>query len=304
MENGHAHSVLIKGPCDLFQILPYIADKSIIDTEFTYVNERGITVESTGHTTHIVEAMRLTAEQKKKVLDEVPFADEGIYSDRIYKGAYKVVIVSILQDANLGVYRRKGTGERIAFIEGYHPITDPQNWSAYISGEYNSSGFQFTEDFLKQFSSQYEFVGINTPEQIVSNLRYIREHLSDDCMMAVMLGGELYYEKNTFPAYENRHLVHKEINDAIRAVADELNIRLIDVNRYLVDQNSFYDHFNHYIKPVYYQLAGEIVGLINEQTGSALKETSKLKMMQVRLKELLAPVYYRVRKRVSSEHRK
>lgn len=304
VENGHAHSVLIKGPCDLFQILPYIADKSIIDTEFTYVNERGITVESTGHTTHIVEAMRLTAEQKKKVLDEVPFADEGIYSDRIYKGAYKVVIVSILQDANLGVYRRKGTGERIAFIEGYHPITDPQNWSAYISGEYNSSGFQFTEDFLKQFSSQYEFVGINTPEQIVSNLRYIREHLSDDCMMAVMLGGELYYEKNTFPAYENRHLVHKEINDAIRAVADELNIRLIDVNRYLVDQNSFYDHFNHYIKPVYYQLAGEIVGLINEQTGSALKETSKLKMMQVRLKELLAPVYYRVRKRVSSEHRK
>ena len=304
VENGHAHSVLIKGPCDLFQILPYIADKSIIDTEFTYVNEQGITVESTGHTTHIVEAMRLTAEQKKKVLDEVPFADEGIYSDRIYKGAYKVVIVSILQDANLGVYRRKGTGERIAFIEGYHPITDPQNWSAYISGEYNSSGFQFTEDFLKQFSSQYEFVGINTPEQIVSNLRYIREHLSDDCMMAVMLGGELYYEKNTFPAYENRHLVHKEINDAIRAVADELNIRLIDVNRYLVDQNSFYDHFNHYIKPVYYQLAGEIVGLINEQTGSALKETSKLKMMQVRLKELLAPVYYRVRKRVSSEHRK
>lgn len=102
VENGHAHSVLIKGPCDLFQVLPYIADKSIIDTEFTYVNEQGITVESTGHTTHIVEAMRLTEEQKKRILDEVPFADEGIYSDRIYKGAYKVVIVSILQDANLG----------------------------------------------------------------------------------------------------------------------------------------------------------------------------------------------------------
>ena len=114
--------------------------------------------------------------------------------------------------------------------------------------------------------------------------------------MAVMLGGELYYEKNTYPAYENRHIVHKQINDAIRAVAEDLYRYLIDVNKYLVDQSSFYDHFNHYIKPVYYQLAGEIVELINSQTGASLKETSKMKMAQVRLKELLAPLYYKLRK--------
>lgn len=296
VKNGCTHRVLIKGPCDLFQILPYIADKNMIDTEFTYVNKKGITIESTGHTTHIVEAMRLTDKQKKRILKEVPFADEGIYSDRIYKGDYKVVIVSILQDANLGVYRRKDTGEQIAFAEGYHPITDLKNWDAYISGKYSSSGFRFTYDFLKQFSERYEFMGINTPVQIVDNLRYIRKCLPKDCMLAVMLGGELYYEKNTVPAYENRHLVHKKINDAIRAAADELNLYLIDVNRYLVDQNSFYDHFNHYIKPVYYQLAGEIVQLINEQTGSELKETPKFKMIQVHLKELIAPFYYKVRR--------
>ena len=296
VKNGIAHSVLIKGPCDLFQILPYIEDKSIIDTEFTYVNKNGVTIESTGHTTHIVESMRLSDTQKQRIISEVPFADEGIYSKRIYNGTYKVVIISILQDANLGVYRRKRTGERIAFLEGYHPITDPKNWDSYIYGEYNCAGFRFVEEDLRQFSEQYEFVGINTPNQIVENLKYIRKHLSSDCMMVVMLGGELYYEKNTFPAYKNRHLVHKEINDAIRAVADDLNIRLVDVNRYLVDQSSFYDHFNHYIKPVYYQLAEEIVDLINEKTGLELKETSKLKMVQIHLKEILAPFYYKIKK--------
>lgn len=296
VKSGTARCVLIKGPCDLFQILPYIADKSIIDTEFTYVNGQGVTIESTGHTTHIVEAIRLTERQKQRVLTEVPFADGGIYSDQIYSGKYKVVVISILQDANLGVYRRKETGERIAFVEGYHPITDSKNWNSYIKGEYNCSGFQFSEENLRQFSERYEFVGINTPDQIVENLRFIRNHLPNDCTMAVMLGGELYYEKNTFPAYENRHIVHKRINDAIRAVANELNIRLIDVNQYLDDQNSFYDHFNHYIKPVYYQLAGDIVTLINEKTGSELKETSKFKMVQVRLKEIVAPFYYKVRK--------
>lgn len=298
VQSASSHSVLIKGPCDLFQILPYIADKSIIDTEFTYVNKNGVTIESTGHTTHIVEAFRLSEQEKQRILDEVPFADSGIYNDNIYNRRYKLIIMSILSDANLGVYRRKETGERIAFLEGYHPITERKNWDAYINKKYYTGGIQFTTDILEKFTEKYEFVGINTPEQIVENLQFIKEHLPDDCMLAVMLGGELYYEKNTFPAYENRHLVHKEINDAIRGVVDRIGLKLIDVNQYLVDQSSFYDHFNHYIKPVYYQLAGDIVELINEQTGENLKETSKLKMVQIRLKEILAPVYYKIRKKI------
>lgn len=92
--------------------------------------------------------------------------------------------------------------------------------------------------------------------------------------------------------------MHKEINDVIRNAADGIGLKLIDVNKYLVDQSSFYDHFNHYIKPVYYQLAGEIVTLINEQTGITLRKTSKLKMIQVRLKELAAPLYYKIRRRI------
>ncbi|MDY2597990.1 MAG: SGNH/GDSL hydrolase family protein, partial [Eubacteriales bacterium] len=147
-------------------------------------------------------------------------------------------------------------------------------------------------------SEKYEFIGINSPEDIVDNLRYIRSNLPKDTTLAVMLGGELYYEKNTFPAYENRHIVHKKINEAIRNAAEELDIKLIDVNKYLVDQSSFYDHFNHYIKPVYYALAGEIVDLVNEKTGSNMKETAKSKMLAVRIKEVLAPIYYKLRKSV------
>lgn len=293
---AESHSVLIKGPCDLFQILPYISDKSAIDTEFTYINKDGVVIETIGHTTHIVEAFRLSEIQKNIVYSEVPFADEGIYKDAIYKNGYKVVIISILQDANLGVYQRKKTGERVAFLEGFTPITDKENWEAFITGKYRSAGYKFTEEMLQRFTEKYEFIGINTPEKIVENLLYIREHLPKETVMAVMLGGELYYEKNTFPAYENRHIVHKEINDAIRELANEIDIKLIDVNKYLVDQSSFYDHFNHYIKPVYYQLAGEIVELINEHTEIKMRETSKFKMIQVRMKEELAPMYYKLRK--------
>lgn len=290
------HTVLVKGPCDLFQIYPYIGQTELFDTEFTYVVNDGLTIESTGHTTNVVEAGRLSDEEKRKVLDEVPFTHDGIYNNSLYKNHYKVVFLSILTDANLGVYRRKGTGEQFAFLEYIHPITDVENWDSLIKGEYNCAGFKFDKKILEDFAEKYEFIGRNTPEQIVKNLRYIRSNLPEDCLLVIMLGGELYYEKNIFPAYEDRHIVHKQINDAIRMYAKESEgIRLMDVNQYLVDQSSFYDHFNHYIKPVYYKLAQEMVDIVNEVLGSSIKETSKFKMVQVRVKEMLAPFYYKIR---------
>lgn len=293
------HMVLVKGPCDLFQVYPYIAQTELFDTEFTYVLENGLTIESTGHTTHIVESIRLSDEQKRIALKEVPFADEGMYKNNIFKNDYKVVFISILQDANLGVYRRKGTGERFAFLEYLHPITEPGNWEGFINGELNCGGFKFTKEILENFADRYEFIGRNTPEQIIENLKYIRANLPEDCLLVIMLGGELYYEKNTFPAYEDRHIIHKQINDVIRKYAEQsAGIRIMDVNKYLVDQSSFYDHFNHYIKPVYYKLAQEMVSIVNEALDTEIRETSKLKMVQIRLKEILAPCYYKVRKLV------
>ena len=292
-----AHTVLVKGPCDLFQIYPYIANTELFDTEFTHTTENGLVIESTGHTTHIVESLRLSQTQKQMVVDEVPFAHLDMYCDNIYRRNYKVVFLSILADCNLGVYCRKGTGEQLAFLEYIHPITDPASWPGLISGEYPTSNFHFTEDILRAFSEKYEFVGRNSPEQIVANLDFIRKHLSRDCSLVIMLGGELYYEKNTFEAYQDRHLVHKKVNDAIRSWADNQdNVRLIDVNKYLTDQSCFYDHFNHYIKPVYYSLAAEMVDIVNEVTGSSIQESPKLKMALIRAKEILAPVYYKLRK--------
>lgn len=297
IENLDAHAVLVKGPCDLFQIYPYIANTDLFDTEFTYVLPSGLTIESTGHTTNVVESLRLSTERKQRVLDEVPFTDVGMYCDSIFRNKYQVVFLSILTDCNLGVYRRKETGERFAFLEYIHPITDKANWPGLISGKYPTAGFKFSTEVLEEFAEHYEFIGRNTPEQIVENLVYIRENLPQNCVLTVMLGGELYYEKNTFEAYKDRHLVHKEVNMVIRKWAKTLdNVRLMDVNRYLVDQSSFYDHFNHYIKPVYYSLAAEMVEIVNEATGIQIRKTPKIKMVFIRIKEALAPTYYKLRK--------
>ena len=176
-------------------------------------------------------------------------------------------------------------------------MTDPNNWDGIISGRYHNAGFPFTREILHDFSEKYEFLGRNDASTVVENLAFIRSRLPESCTLVVMLGGELEYEKNTNPAYADRHLVHRAMNQRIREWAkDQANVRLMDVNRYLVDQSSFYDHFNHYIKPVYYSLAKEMVDIVNECTGSEIRETSRMKMHLIEGKEMLAPLYHKVRR--------
>lgn len=283
-------SVMIKGPCDLFQVFPYIKGHEYIDTEFTYVSPKGIAIETSSHTTHIVNSFCYSKEQKERLLEELPFADAGMWSARIFRYPYKVVVISILADANLGVYRRKGTGETIAFVESFHPLTDPECWDGYMKREYSTSGAVFSKEFLKDFSEKYEFIGRNTPEKLVKNLKFIREHLSKGTQLAIMLGSELKYDKNDIPAYEDRHIVHEKMNDAVRRLAAQMEgITLIDVNRYLKNQNCYYDHFNHFTKPVYYKLAEELVQVINQYSEETIENSSKSKMILVRAKEILAP---------------
>lgn len=297
--NLKEHIVLVKGPCDLFQVYPYIADTEMFDTEFSHTTATGVYIESTSHTSHMVEASRLSSEQKKRVINEVPFVDMDIYSDKMYTIPYKVVFVSILTDPNLGVYRRKETGEHLAFLEYTQPITDFNNWDGLVNGSLLTNNFSFTYEILTKFADNWEFIGRNNPERVLKNLKYIRSHLDKECELVIMLGGELHYEKNTCEAYRDRHIVHKQINNLIRPWAEQNNnVRLLDVNKYLTDQSCFYDHFNHYIKPVYYHMAEEMVQIVNECTGCEIKETSKLKMVQIRVKEALAPTYYKLRELV------
>ncbi len=292
------HTVLIKGPCDLYQIFPFIGKSDCIDTEFTYVIQNGSTVESTGHTTHVSEAYRLTTSQKQKIVDELPFMDMGAYCDNIYKYPYKVVVLSLLTDCNLGVYKRKQTGEKFAFIEYTSDMTDPDNYDKLINKKCNVGGFDFSEEFLDKFSEKYEFLGRNTPDMILENVKYIREHMQSDCVLVLMLGTETYYDMGDNPAYKDRHIVHKQMNDMIREWAKTQNlVELVDVNKYITGPESYYDHINHFIKPVYYNMAKDIVDIINKYTDSNISKTSKAKVTYMKLHDFMGETLSKIKRK-------
>lgn len=296
IKNGREHEVLIKGPCDLFQIFPFIEKSDCIDTEFTYVLDNGAAVESTAHTTHIAEANILTDKQKQLIVSELPFMDLGAYNNNIYKLPYKVVVLSYLQDCNLGVYQRKGTGERVAFIEYTSDMTNPDNYEKLINKKCSTAGFNFTDDFLKFFSEKYEFIGRNTPYIILENYKYIRSHLNPNTVMAIMLGVETPYDMGDNLAYKDRHIVHKQVNDLLRSWANKTkNVKLIDVNKYVKSSADFYDHINHFTKPVYYNLAKDIVEIINNNTEHSVKEYGRWKIAYMKFHDFIGNLLAKIR---------
>lgn len=81
--SGQRHSILIKGPCDMDQIFNFIKAKDIIDSEMTYVNRRsGVAMQGPQHTVQILENLTLTADQKKSITEELPFASDDFFDTK------------------------------------------------------------------------------------------------------------------------------------------------------------------------------------------------------------------------------
>ena len=293
---GEKQKILFKGPCDLNSLFAFLEESDSIDSEFTYISPKtGVNIEQINHSVQIVESYTLSDEQKKMLVEELPFADEGMFSDKLFRNHYDVVCMSYLADCNLGVYRRKETGERVAFVPGFYPMTEEANWPKYIGKEIYTSRFVFTEEFLRWFSGHYSFEGILTPEQILQNIRFIREKLSSDTLLILILGVEIPFEKNKNPAYEGRHLVHGEVNERIKKFAAENpNVAYLDINRYIKGQESFYDQFNHFVQEVYYEMAKDLVRIVAEKKSIALTEKSRTFLRVETLKEDLRMVKNRI----------
>jgi FkbH-like protein len=286
--------VLIKGPCDLLQIFSFIKNEDIFDCEFTYTSDEkhslGVAIEGMNHTMQIVQSRTLTDDEKAEVCS-LPFCDFKMYPTSIYDKHYGMIFISILTDVNLGMYKKIGGNQIIAFGEWLYPLTDKANWSKYIDKEVYTANCKFTREFLEKFSSEYEFIGRMTPQMLVENLKFIRENVADSTELVIMLGCETKFLGNKLDAWTNRHNEHIEFNKAVREFAQKYkNITLFDVNKYINSQDDFSDSINHYKKRVYYLMAQEFIEMINNHSEITVRQASKFKLALLSIKQKIKEI--------------
>ena len=258
--------VLIKGPCDMEQMYAFL-DSTNIYTEFTYLNDKGISVEGHNHTSQIVTALYSSEERKKEILSDAEFFDANMLDTCMTQEKFDYVVLSMLTDGNLGIYKRKEGGEEVSLCEKAYSLTDKENVSSYVAGKIFTSGICFTESLLNDFAKKYEYVSNEDGKITINNLQKIRDFLPAETVLILLLGSERQYCGASSPSYEGRHKYHIMLNKLIRDWAqDKSNVIVLSYDNYIKSNSDFIDTINHFTKKVYYELAKDLIKIFRANT--------------------------------------
>ncbi len=255
--------VLLKGPCDLSAVEPYLTGGSIT-TEFNYVDDRGVIVTGQNHTMNIWERMHLGDEGIDRLVQEVPFISKGDFETKLFDKEYHVICISMLTDLAAGLYQNKETGEYISFSNLNSDLADPSNAEGFINGTLQNHGFGFTKEIIEKFASKWTFVGYTPIDLLMRNLDYIYDNVKGKPIVILILGSEKDYDGHN-AEFDGLGEIHRDYNPILTEFAeDHERMRVINVTDFINSQEDFEDCINHFSRNVYYKIAGEICRYINE----------------------------------------
>ncbi len=255
--------VLLKGPCDLSSVEPYLTGGNVT-TEFHYVDDSGVIVAGQNHTMHIWEWGHMGKDGIKELVKDLPFLPASNFETKLFDEKYHVICISLLSDLASGLYRNKKTGEYIAFSNRNSDMTDPANFDGFISGRIPGHGFSFTREILEKFSEEWEFVGHTPLDMLMRNLDYIYDNVPGHPIIILILGSEKDYEGEN-PEFDGLGDIYRDYNPVLTAFAEDHDrMRVINVTDFINSQEDFGDCINHFSRNVYYKIAGEICRYINE----------------------------------------
>lgn len=256
--------ILLKGPCDMSALERYLIGGDI-DTEFNFVNSEGFITTGQNHTMHIWQYANLSDDELQAIVDDVPFITCEDFETSIFDKEYDVICLSMLPDAHAGLYRNRNTDAYISFGSVNFDLTDVNNIEGYIDGTIVNHFYPFTKECIDKFSNDWEFVGTTEISDLLRNLDFICDNVKGNPYIVLVLGSEIDYDGEN-AEFANHAERHKKINEVVKAFAEDRdNIRIINATDYIRSQDDFEDCINHFRREVYYEMASDMVGIINEK---------------------------------------
>ncbi len=239
--------ILVKGPCDLSNSFSYIHASDNIVSEFTYVDDRGMVVDTYNHSVHIRGLHEYSEADNQMLLTDCSFIDPAMLHGTFYTGGYDLIFLSSLIESSYVVWRRKGTNVRI--------VMNHQN--NYLESD-------------PKFLAKYESEEYTTPEQYVRFLKDSISWLPSKTVLCIILGA-------TYGNSEDA-LRHRALNEAVKALAiEEPRIKYIDIDEFAKSASDFTDGLNHYQTRVYFEIAQAMIRIAGEVTGKQIAGYGKHK---------------------------
>ncbi len=235
--------VLLKGPCDLSHSQSYIHSNGQIVSEFTYVRNDGLVVDTYNHSVHIRGLHDNSDDDKAQLIADCPFVDPAMLHGTFFSGDYNVIFMSSLLEGAYPIYQKKGSTLQVVY-------------NGSLSAEQEEA-----------FLSKYEYVGFTTADQFRLFLSDALSWLPQKTTLCIILGATLSLQGN-----EEQVQRHKAINRVVKALAQQNNrLRYIDVDEFVRTRNDVTDSLNHYQTRVYYEIGQAMIRVIKDATGHSMQ---------------------------------
>lgn len=289
--------ILLKGPCDMDSVLPYLSGNRNCDirTEFNFIDARGVAVTAMNHTQMIVQGRTLPSDVRNALLRDAPFLDPAVFRTDMADPGYDIVFLSMLPDCHEGVYCHRHNGGMISFSSCNYDFTDTALWDSIIDGQITNHNYRFKREDLERFSRDFEFVGPLPTDRIIDNVRYIRDRvLAPGTRLVLILGSEIECENPTSDEFARHAPRHREVNHALKAAfAAHENVAFINITDLLTGPDDLKGCTNHFCRSVYYQLACAISGHTAACSGST--KVRVVSPLRARLRRLLRRITSRLK---------
>lgn len=255
-KNEEKISVLIKGGCDLEQMLHYLKSNNLsIDTEFNTVNNHNIPLHKE-HTVFACESLKGDLfKSDAEELGFIPFLSNHFYKTKLFDKDYDVIVYSLLMDYTQVVYSSKVSNIKIAY-GGYDGNLINRNTSIKANHSYIS------DNFINKFSEKFILEGRISLDDFESNLDLILENTS--CPVIFINGAEVLPYNNKEKGCLQRHI---NMNAQLeKVVKKHKNAYILDVSKLVAHHSELTDNIRHYTRKVYVKMSEELINIIKNIT--------------------------------------
>jgi FkbH-like protein len=250
-------TIVIKGGCDLEQLFVYMRDSCLIETEFNYVSAEGFPIH-TEHTEILRQCVPQTIELYGNIIDKLPFLDRSAFNTNFFSNNFDAYIYSVLMDMTQGLYRYQDTDFIVPFGDFLVDITQEVNWSRYIDKYYDKG---MTQDFFKWFAKNFHFEGVLSQSRFAVNLNWMRNRLGEDKLVVILNASEVKLVHETEIDRWEHYKGYNRILDDFQK--DKRRAVICDVRKIVTGESDVTDNIRHYSRHKYFEIAGELVQILN-----------------------------------------
>ncbi len=268
--------ILLKGPCDLQQLFSYIRETPEIVTEFSFVNEKGVNIESGNHSAMILQSLTISSEKVQNITEQFPFCDKHMFHTAMFDEDIGTVVLSLFMESHLGVYKDKNSNTIFVFGEYTNDLTDEKNWDGFINRNLFDANYHFSLEDLKNIKENYVYLRRITPSESFENIKTIYNNLNGKRLI-LNCGSETAYLGKSHEVNKDKHEYNKELNNFLREWVKTIdNVYLIDVNEFIHGQEDFVDSITHFKKRIYYEMSKKLIEIMRyDEEGIRLSQGNK-----------------------------